>query len=97
MLQGVILSGCTGIGYSVVQVAVCRLPLIRQKLNIPRLPSNATVPPSLWDTVKWVQGKAPEVLVKLSSFTGRRKIVASEKIVVAEKRVKAKRIHSTRT
>ena len=53
-LQGLLLSIMTGVGYSVIQSAIFRLPRIRQKFNIGRLPPTLTSFPSVFDTLKFV-------------------------------------------
>jgi hypothetical protein len=62
--KGVVLSMLTTGFFSIAQTAIVRLPLIRRKLNIPRLPK-PTPPPGVYDSLKFGFKNLPELLSKL--------------------------------
>ncbi|KIM89978.1 hypothetical protein PILCRDRAFT_2230 [Piloderma croceum F 1598] len=62
--SGLVLSMLTGVFFSVAQTAMLRLPRIRRKLNIRRLPRNPIPPPMVYDTLKFGFKKASELLSK---------------------------------
>ena len=54
-LQGLIVSAITGVGYSVVQSQILRLPTIRKKMGLPYLTKQD--PPKFRESVLWAKEK----------------------------------------
>ena len=58
-MQGLVVSAITGVGYSVVQSQILRLPNIRKKIGLPYLVKQD--PPKLRETVLWARQKFQDI------------------------------------